>query len=183
MHHHFFFSFGPVYREHLSIPEERGNRTTETGWQLPPVPSYRKCQVCCSRSGLPALSFHPKPLVREVFLLSPRLCFQLCPLFPAAWQAPPATRGMNLIVAPIAPPSMSPWAQQKTNTIPPPGTELRCPVLNGNSLGGLSQAQDRGIQKEPCLSTSFCKPNCSSTDPVHACVLSHLSCVRLFATL
>ena len=99
----FFFFFWPSGTESISPSQMRGNRTTETGWQLHPVPSYRKCQVCCSRSGLPALSFHPKPLRREVFLLNPRLCFQLCSLFPAAWQAPPATRGMNSIVAPIAP--------------------------------------------------------------------------------
>lgn len=120
-----------MYREHLSIAEER--EATE------PLRQGDSCvlflltgNVRCAAAGLVfQLSFHPKPLVREVFLLSPRLCFQPCPLSPAAWQAPSATGGMNSIVAPIAasPPINVTLSTTEGKCHPPPGTELRCSVL------------------------------------------------------
>ena len=163
-----FFFFWPSGTESISPSQRRGKRTTETGWQLHPVPSYRKCQVCCSRSGLPALSFHPKPLLREVFLLNPRLCFQLCSLFPAAWQAPPATRGMNSTVAPIAPHQCHPGHNRRLMPSPHPALICRTRVGagHGNSPGGLSQARDRAARRSHA---SLCPSANPAAPPVTPC--------------
>lgn len=162
MHHHFFFPFLAQCTKHLSIAEERGNRTPEAGSDSCVLfTAYRKCQVCCSRSGLPAF-IPPKTSSSEVFLLSPELCYQPCLSPLQLGRLLQYWRGWS-IVAPIiaSPPINVTLSTTEGKCHPPPGTELRCSVLMETTWEDYHRPRTRSTQKEPCLSMS-CKPNCSS---------------------